>query len=179
LLTFSNVEGRQGMHRFRRGWAIGTVVLVASVAMLAIASTATADTPIVDKTIVFKNGGGSQPDTNPCTGSPAIDYDIAGRGTIHLTVFANGTIHVDMSFHTDFLVDTIDPAEVDYSGHETDTFSFQGTNGAATTAVTFTPVTTGTDGSHLVAHEVGHFTVTAAGNVTVSFDRFTWLRGCS
>src|SRR5712692_198993 len=156
------------MHRFSRGWAIGTVVLVVWVAMLAIAGTATADTPIVDRTIAFKHGGSSQPDTTPCTGSPAIDYDIAGRGTIHLTVFADGTTNVDMSFHTDFLVDTIDPTEVDYSGHETDTFSFQGTNGAATTAVTFTSVSTGTDGSHLVGHEVGHFTVTAAGDVTVS-----------
>ena len=166
------------MHKFSRRSAIGTVILVVWVGILAIAGTATADTPIVDRTIVFKNGGGSQPDTNPCTGSPAIDYDLVGRGTIHLTEFADGTMHVDMSFHTDFFVDTIDPAEVDYSGHETDTFSFQGTNGAATTANTFTPVTTGTDGSHLVGHEVGHFTVTAAGNVTVSFDRFTWVRGC-
>ena len=83
-----------------------------------------------------------------------------------------------MKFHTDFLVDTIDPAEVDYSGHETDTFDFEGTNGAATTAMTFTPVLTGTDGTHLVGHEVGHFTVTAGGEVTVSFDRYTWFRGC-
>ena len=165
------------MHKLNRRWAVGAVMILGASTLLALAGTATADTPIVN-TIVFKNGPGSQPDTNPCTGSPAIDYNIAGRGTIHRTVFADGTIHVDMSFHTDFLVDTIDPAEVDYSGHETDTFSFQGTNGAATTAVTFTPVTTGTDGTHLVGHEVGHFTVTATGEVTVSFDRFTWLRGC-
>jgi len=166
------------MHKFSRRCAIGAVVFLGGLSVLALASTAPAEIPIVNDTIVFKAGPGSQPDTNPCTGSPAIDYNLEGRGTIHRTVFADGTIHVLMSFHTDFLVDTIDPAEVDYSGHETDTFSFQGTNGAATTAVTFTPVTTGTDGSHLVGHEVGHFTVTAAGNVTVSFDRFTWLRGC-
>ena len=63
-------------------------------------------------------------------------------GTIHLTVFADGTMHVSMAFHTYFLVDTIDPAEVDHSGHESDTFTFEGTNGAATTTATFTPVTT-------------------------------------
>jgi hypothetical protein len=166
------------MHRLSRRWAAATVALIAGLAMLAVAGTATADTPIVDQTIVFKNGGGSQPDTNPCTGSPAIDYDLVGRGTIHLTVFADGTMHVIMSFHTDFLVDTIDPAEVDYSGHETDTFDFNGTNGAATTTGTFTPVTTGTDGTHLVGHAIAHITVTANGDVTVSFDRFTWLRGC-
>jgi len=149
-----------------------------TVTMLAVSGTAAADPPIVNRTIAFKNPGGSQPDTNPCTESPAIDYDLGGHGTMRLTEFADGTIHVNMTFHTDFVVDSIDPAEVDYAGHETDTFSFQGTNGAATTAVTFTPVTTGTDGTHLVGHEVGHFTVTANGDVTVSFDTFTWLRGC-
>ena len=154
------------------------VALLAGAITAVIAIPAAAEPPIVDKTIVFKGNSGSQPDTNPCTGSPAIDYALAGRGTIHLTVFADGTIHVSMAFHTDFLVDTIDPAEVDYSGHESDTFNFEGTNGAATTAVTFTPVTTGTDGTHLVGHETGHFTVTATGDVTVSFDHFTWLRGC-
>jgi hypothetical protein len=167
------------MQRRSREWIVGTLVLLAGFAMLAVTSTAAADTPIIVRTLVFKNGGGSQPDTNPCTGSPAIDYDLTGRGTIHLTVFGDGTMHVSMSFHTDFLIDTIDPAEVDYNGHETDTFDFEGTNGAATTAVTFTPVLTGTDGTHLVGHEVGHFTVTAAGDVTVSFDRFTWRGGCA
>jgi hypothetical protein len=70
-----------------------------------------------------------------------------------------------------------DPAEVDYSGHETDTFD-RARIGAATTAMTFTPVLTGTDGTHLVGHEVGHFTVTAGGEVTASFDRYAWFRGC-
>jgi hypothetical protein len=166
------------MRKLPRRWVGATVALVAALTLLAVAGAATAEPPIVDSTTVFKNGGGSQPDTNPCTGSPAIDYNLAGRGTVHVSEFADGTTHVSMSFHTDFLIDTIDPAEVDYSGHETDTFAFEGTNGAATTAVTFTPVLTGTDGTHLVAHEVGHFTVTANGDVTVSFDRFTGFRGC-
>jgi hypothetical protein len=166
------------MHRLSRRWGVGALVLFTGIAVLAVTGSAAADPPIVNDTITFKHGPSSQPDTNPCTGSPAVDYDLEGRGTVHRTVFADGTIHVSMSFHTDFLIDTIDPAEVDYSGHETDTFSFEGTNGAAKTSVTFTPVVTGTDGTHLVAHEVGHFTATANGDVTVSFDRFTWVRGC-
>ncbi len=171
------------MHNLSRRRAIGMLVLVVGSIVLALASTAAADAPIIDETTVLKRTGpgGSQPDTNPCTGSPAIDYDGAGRGTFHRTVFADGTMHVVASIHTDFLIDTIDPAEVDYSGHETDTFSFNGTNGAATTAWTFTPLLTGTDGTHLVAHLVGHITVTAGGDVTVSFERFnwdTWVRGC-
>ena len=42
--------------------------------------------------------------------------------------------------------------------------------------MTFTPVLTGTDGTHIVGHEVGHFTVTAGGEATVSFDRYTWFK---
>jgi hypothetical protein len=87
-------------------------------------------------------------------------------------------MQVTVVFHTDFLIDTIDPAEVDHSGHETDTFSFDGTDGAATQSVTFTPILTGTDGTRLVAHETGHFTANANGVVAVSFDRFTEIRGC-
>jgi hypothetical protein len=166
------------MHRLSRRWAIGTLVLLAGLGVLALASTAGAETPIVNDTIVFKGSSGSQPDTNPCTGSPAIDYDLSGRGTIHTTEFANGAVHVSMDFHTNFLIDTIDPAEVDYSGHETDTLNFEGTGGVAAVTWTFTPVLTGTDGTHLVGHLVGHITVTAAGDVKVSFERFSQVRDC-
>ena len=138
------------MHRLSRQWAIRALVLLAGLSGLALASTASAEPPIVNDTIVFKGSTESQPDTNPCTGSPAIDYDLAGRGTIHTTEFADGTVHVSMAFHTNFLIDTIDPAEVDYSGHETDTLNFEGTGGIAAVTSTFTPILTGTDGTHLV-----------------------------
>jgi hypothetical protein len=45
-------------------------------------------------------------------------------------------------------------------------------------AWTFTPVLTGTDGTRLVGHLVGHITVTADGDVKVFLERFTQVRGC-
>jgi len=165
------------MHSAGRLSSMGIVLLV-GIFVLALASTAGADTPIVNDTVVFKGSTESQPAENPCTGSPAIDYDLAGRGTIHRTEFANGDVYVTMAFHTDFFIDTIDPAEVDYSGHETDTLSFEGTGGTASVSWTFTPLLTGTDGTRLLAHEVGHITITADGDVTISFDRFSQVRGC-
>ena len=166
------------LNTLTRRWVVGALVLLSSVGALTAAGTASAGgPPIVNDTTVTRNNSSVQPDTNPCTGAPAINPS-SGQETFHITAFADGTIHVTAAIHSDFLVDTIDPAGVDFSGHEADTFSFQGTNGAATTAVTFTPVLTGTDGTRLVGHEVGHFTVTANGDVTVSFDRFTWVRGC-
>jgi hypothetical protein len=152
--------------------------LMAGFAALMLVGTAAAgESPIVNDTTVSKSLSGVDLDANPCTGSPAINYH-SGRATFHTTAFADGTVHVTVVFHMDFLVDTIDPAGVDFSGHETDTFSFDGTNGAATLAVTFTPILAGTDGTRLVGHETGHVTVTADGVVAVSFDHFTFVRGC-
>jgi hypothetical protein len=154
------------------------VLLSVTLATLAVAGTASAGgSPVINETTVTRNNISVQPDTNPCTGAPAIN-SASGQETFHITLFADGTIHVIAAIHSDFLIDTIDPAGVDYSGHEADTSSFSGTNGVATGSVTFTFINTGTDGTHLVGHEVGHFTVTAAGDVTVSFDRFTLVRGC-
>lgn len=158
------------------------VILVALAGALAVVtSTTTASagsSPIVNDTFVSKTLSGVDPDVNPCTGSPAINYSV-GRATFHIVAFEDGTVHVVLAIHSDFLVDTIDPAGVDFSGHETDTLSLDGTNGAATTTVTFTPVLTGTDGTRIVGHETGHFTANANGDVTVSFDSFRVIRGCS
>jgi hypothetical protein len=153
------------------------VLLGVTLGTLAVAGAASAGGPPIVDTTVTRNNTSVQPDTNPCTGAPAIN-SASGQETFHITAFADGTIHVTFAIHSDFLIDTIDPAGVDFSGHEADHSSFSGTNGAATTAVTFTPVLTGTDGTRLVGHEVGHFTVTANGDVTVSFDSFTQVRGC-
>jgi len=155
------------------------VLLGVALATLVVAGTVSAAGPLViNETTVTRNNTSVQPDTNPCTGAPAINSS-SGQMTFHITLFADGTIHVTVAIHSDFLIDTIDPAGVDFSGHETDGgLSFEGTNGVATGTGYFTPVVTGTDGTRLVGHEVGHFTVTANGDVTVSFDRFTQVRGC-
>jgi len=154
------------------------VLLGVTLATLVVAGTASAaGPPVINETTVTRNNTSVQPDANPCTGAPAINSS-SGQMTSHITLFADGTIHVIVAIHSDFLIDTIDPAGVDYSGHEADTSSFSGTNGVATGSMTFTFLNTGTDGTHLVGHEVAHFTVTANGDVTVSFDRFTQVRGC-
>jgi len=154
------------------------VLLGVMLATMAVAGTASASgPPIILDTTVTRDITSVQPDTNPCTGAPAIN-SATGQMTSHITVFADGTIHVTVAIHSDFLIDTIDPAGVDFSGHEADGMSFEGTNGAATGTGHFTPIVTGTDGTRLVGHAVGHFTVTANGDVTVSFDRFTQVRGC-
>jgi len=154
------------------------VLLGVTLATLVVAGTASAaGPPVINETTVTRNNTSVQPNANPCTGAPAINSS-SGQMTSHITLFADGTIHTTVAIHSDFLIDTIDPAGVDFSGHEADTASFSGTNGAATGTMTFTPVVTGTDGTRLVGHEVGHFTVTANGDVTVSFDGFTQVRGC-
>lgn len=132
--------------------------------------------PVIVDTTVTRNNTSTSPDTSPCTGVPAINTG-TGQQTFHITEFADGTMHVVFAIHSDFTVDAIDPAEEDFSGHEADHSSFEGTNGAASTTVTFTPVSVGTFGTRLVGHDVAHVTVTAQGDVAVNFDRFTF-RGC-
>jgi hypothetical protein len=132
--------------------------------------------PIVNDTTVVKDQTNTSPDSTPCTGAAAINTSI-GRGTFHTTAFADGTVHVVSAIHSTFTSDAIDPAEEDFTGHESDHFSFQGTSGAASQTVTFTPVSVGTHGTRLVGHLVAHVTVTAQGDVSVSFERFTF-HGC-
>src|SRR5262245_55276092 len=132
--------------------------------------------PVVNETTVLKDLTNTGPDNSPCTGAPAINGSI-GKLTLHETEFADGTVHMVAAIHSDFVVDAIDPAEEDFSGHESDTSSFQGTNGAVIMTLTFTPVSVGTFGTRLVGHDVAHVTVTAQGDVSVQFERFTF-RGC-
>jgi hypothetical protein len=132
--------------------------------------------PVVNETTVTRDLTSTSPDSSPCTGVPAINTG-TGQTTAHITAFVDGTVHVVMAIHSAFTVDAIDPTEEDFSGHESDHFSFQGTNGAASTTATFTPVSVGTHGTRLVGHLVAHVTVTARGEVSVSFERFTF-RGC-
>jgi len=153
--------------------------VIVALGVVASVGTARAGGPPIlhETTVTMDTPPATQPDTNPCTGIPATDTS-SGSFVFHITEFADGTVHVSVVSRSRFFIDTIDPAGVDYTGHEADTFSFNGTNAAATMSVTFTPVLVGTDGTHLVAHEVGHFTANANGVVTVSFDNFTGFRGC-
>jgi hypothetical protein len=145
-------------------------VLAAICAALAFASVSAAAQPVLKVIDVDKDVTDVQDDVNPCTGSPAVNTSV-GRFTFHVLVFADGTLHVMMTTHGDLLIDSLDPAEADFTGHWTDAMTFDGTNGSAVGTFAFTPVVKGTDGSHAVSHFMGHTTVNANGDVAVDLAR--------
>jgi hypothetical protein len=146
-----------------------TVVASTCVA-LALASTSSATPPVLKVIDVDKNVADVQDDVNPCTGNPAVNSSV-GRFTFHIVVVADGTMRVMLTTHGDLLIDSLDPAEADFTGHWTDASTFNGTNGSAVGTFAFTPVLKGTDGSHVMSHFMGHTTVTANGDVTVDLSR--------
>jgi len=147
-----------------------TLVVLAAIAALALAGSSAAAPPVVNVVNVQKDVTDTQPDVNPCTGNPASTSSV-GRLTVKITKLADGTIHVLFTMHGDLSVDSVDPAEADYTGYWTESNTFNGANGSATGSFTFTPHVDGTDGSRLRYHYNGHMTVTANGDVTVELDR--------
>jgi hypothetical protein len=134
--------------------------------------------PVVNQTTVVKDfTQGPNHDSTPCTQAPAFTT-LTGHATFHTTAFADGTLHIVSVINADFVVDAIDPAEEDFSGHVSATTIDEGTNPAPSNATsTVTEVSIGTHGTRLVAQFRFHFTVTPDLVVTVDFVEFT-LRGC-
>lgn len=148
------------------------LLLAVTVATLAFTASAAGGPPVVNVTDVTKNGTDTFVDVNPCTGDPAV-ITIRFNAIFHITIFANGTVHVTETTTGTFLLDTIDPTKPDFSGHFTQWDGFNGNNRNATGTFTFTINGKGTDGSTLRFHETAHFTVNANGEVTVEFDKPT------
>lgn len=72
----------------------------------------------------------------------------------------------------DFLLDTIEESEPDFSGHFTVWGGFNGNKKNASETFTFTAVGKGTDGSRLQFHATAQFKVNAKGQVVVAFEKF-------
>ena len=142
-----------------------TLVLT-TVAALALVGSGAAAPPVSSVVTVQKDVAGVEHETNPCTGGPTVVHSV-GRFTFKLTVFADGTMQVHFDMHGTLDVDSVDPADEDFTGHWTESSTFRGTNGSATQTFTFSPHLDGTDGSRIREHYDAHMTVTEAGDVTV------------
>jgi hypothetical protein len=113
----------------------------------------------------------SQPVTNPCTGASGTITGTAHTGIEHETYFTSGpefwftsTAEGAATFTPD------DPDGVAASGHFAEWFgeSFNNKNDVQHSTSTFR--LKGSDGSHIVLHEVAHFSTNANGVISVSFD---------
>jgi hypothetical protein len=96
-------------------------------------------------------------------------------GVIHITALPDGSFHFTLTTVEEVSTVFDDPSLPTYTGKIT---SWEGSNlnpqnnFTATFADHFT--VTGTDGSRVAGHTMGHVTLQPDGSVTVEFDRF-WL----
>jgi hypothetical protein len=114
----------------------------------------------------------SQQVVNPCTGALGTLSGTAKTGVFHVTSFTTGpefwmtgTEQGVASFIPD------DPGGVTASGHFTEWFgeSFNNKNDVQHFTSSFNLM--GSDGSHVVVQETGHFSTNANGLITVAFDK--------
>jgi hypothetical protein len=100
----------------------------------------------------------------------------SGRSIFHITYFTNPSD--DEYWVTGTMTGTItfvpyDPTQPSYSGRFTTWFGDNLNEKNATSTFTFSARLTGTDGSVVTDHEVGHYTVSATGVSSPTFDKNT------
>lgn len=160
---------------YRTSTRIVQALTLASVLALLTAGTALADaggkgtvteTRQYRDTLLF-----DQPITNPCTGAPGTITATAHTGFEHVTYFTTGpelwftsTAEGLATFTPD------DPKGVSANGHFAEWFGVSINNKNVVQSNTSTFQLQGSDGSHIVVHEVIHVSTNANGVITVSFD---------
>lgn len=142
----------------------------ATLALLANPATAKAAVA-VNETDVEIGGTETFTDVNPCTGDPA-EITITFNAVFHITELDDGTVHVTFTQTGDFLLDTIEASEPDFSGHFTIWGGFNGNKKNASETFTFELVGRGTDGSRLQLNGTAQFKANAKGDVVVAFENF-------
>jgi hypothetical protein len=117
--------------------------------------------------------------TNPCTGAPGT-LTLTFHNVTHMTLNASGGGSFTSTTNGTFSFVPTDATLPSYTGHfmvwdggQTQNLGPTGPTGQFTSTGTFSVNGTGSDGSHLVFHDVFHITTLANGTVTVAFDKPT------
>lgn len=159
------------LRRIPGGRLLVVLFALTGLAILAPATSALADTGNGNPVVMTQNFHVPQSEVvvNPCNGDPIA---LAETSNIveHSTFFpATGEGHMTFT-EEDKLAGTDTVTNVAETGH--DKFWGNGNFNAQSSNSTFTTVihVTGSDGSSVDYHEVGHFTVNAQGVMTVAFD---------
>jgi hypothetical protein len=158
----------------RRGHVFRAVSLAAALALLT-AGAALADAGgrgTVTTTQQFRGLVFSHDTTNPCNGQPGTLTAWAKTGVFHITSFATGEYWLTGTDEGTATFTPNDPTGVTASGHYAEWFgeSFNNKNDVQHDTSTFN--LKGSDGSHVIATAVDHFSTNANGVVTVTFSDF-------
>jgi len=145
--------------------------LIGITAVLALGVSAPAAWAAKSVTMHIHDGTATMPSPNPCTGVHGM-VTIHFNAVFHRTRIGPGLVHVTETTAGTFEFVPNKSKFPSYTGHFTqwDGFNRNARNAAGT--FTFHVNGMGSDGSHLVFHEVSHFSMSASG-VQVQFDKPT------
>ena len=145
------------------------VLVVAVAALVAVPVASPAGAGAVSFTQNWHNVTETSTDVNPCTGAPGT-LTLTYNAVFHVTTLANGTYWVTFTQTGAFSFVPFDSSQPSYTGHFTVWDGDNWNNRNTTETVTFMVRGTGSDGSTLMFHEVGHISTSASG-ATLSFDK--------
>ena len=145
------------------------VLVVAVAALVAVPVASPAGAGAVSFTQNWHNVTETSTDVNPCTGAPGT-LTLTYNAVFHLTTLENGTYWATFTQTGAFSFVPFDSSQPSYTGHFTVWDGDNWNNLNTTETVTFMVRGTGSDGSTLMFHEVGHISTSASG-ATLSFDK--------
>jgi hypothetical protein len=167
------------MGRARRSLA---AVAIVGVALFAATAASATGPPIVNETDHFANEPDVFTDVNPCDPSQEVEVTSSDTGVIHVTVFADGTVHITGTVRSTFSVDVL-PTDgtPDATGMGVTWFGTNGkidpdtgeAFGKGESTFTNSVHVTFTDGTRISFHEVAHVLFDENGVLKVEFDKPT------
>ncbi len=109
-------------------------------------------------------------DLNPCNGD-TVDLNLDSNTVFHITYFPGSDEEWSTFTEEDKFTASDEGTGVVYTGHSTFWGNFNMNRQNSNSTFTSTIRGTGSDGSTILYHEVGHFTMLPNGQIAVSFDK--------
>jgi hypothetical protein len=148
---------------------VGTILIIVVAALVAVPAASPAGAGAVSFTQNWHNVTETSTDVNPCSGAPGT-LTLTYNAVFHVTTLENGTYWATFTQTGAFSFVPFDSSQPSYTGHFTVWDGDNWNNRNTTETVTFMVRGTGSDGSTLMFHEVGHISTSASG-ATLSFDK--------
>jgi hypothetical protein len=158
------------MHARSIAVALATLAGVATIAVVLAAGASAAGGNHTQTSTQTFHGFNTSTATNPCNGD-TIDLSQSSNIVSHVTFFPAGDEAWGTFTEEDKVVGTDEGTGVVYSGHSTFWGNFNLNNQNSNSTFTGSVHVTGSDGSSISYHEVGHMTMLPDGSISVSFDK--------
>jgi hypothetical protein len=151
-------------------FALSTVAVTALAALVIAASAAAAGGTHTQSMTQNFHGTQTTTDLNPCNGD-TVDLNLDSNIVFHITYFPSSDEEWSTFTEEDKFTASDEGTGVLYTGHSTFWGNFNMNRQNSNSTFTSTVRGTGSDGSTILYHEVGHYTMLPNGQIAVSFDK--------